>query len=281
MKLIVILICLAVLRYVHLGRTPNRYNWFQGYAVAIQKYLTAIKQPWLVTFVILLPLLIVALFLQLGLAHGIFYILEFVFSLFVLWYCLWPVSLQEHLDSSLEKNKPANDHSSSEINDEDAVNAEGEDLRALTEAMFCHANGRTFAVIFWYVVLGPFGALLYRMVAQLTKLSSRPNASLNAIARVANTLEDVLDWIPARLVGLGYALAGNFVKGFHQWIHYVGGGLSSNQDLLIVSGLGAMDINSDASADAEEAYQVLRLIDRSLIVWLVVIAIFTLGALIY
>ena len=281
MKLVVILICLIILRYVSVGRTPTRYNWFQDYATALQKYLTFVKQPWLVTIIILLPLLIVALLLQLGLAHGIFYILEFIFNIVALWYCLWPVSLQEHLDTSLEKNKSANDHSSEEINDEDAVEAEGEDLRALTEALLCHANARTFAVIFWYVVLGPFGAILYRMVSQLTKLSSRPHDVLNAIARVAHTLEDILDWIPARLVGLGYSLAGNFVKGFKQWAHYVGSGLASNQDLLIASGLAALDVNPEAPADAEEARQVLRLIDRSLIVWLAVIAIFTLGALIY
>jgi len=281
MKLIVILICLALLRYVHLGRTPNRYHWFEDYAAAIQKYLAKIKYPWLMALVILLPILIITLLLQLGLAHGIFYILEFIFNVLALWYCLWPVSLQEHLESSLEKNKSANDHSSSEINDEDAVSTEGDGLRALTEALFCHANARTFAVVFWYLVFGPFGAILYRMVAQLTKLSSRPNDTLNAIARVANILEDTLDWIPARLAGLGYALAGNFVKGFHQWMHYVSGGLASNQDLLIASGLGAMDVDANASADAEEARQVLRLIDRSLIVWLVIIAIFTLGALLY
>ncbi len=277
MKLVVILICLALLRYVSVGRTPTRYNWFQSYAATLQKYLTFVKQPWLITLVILLPLLIIALLLQLGLAHGIFYILEFIFNIAILWYCLWPVSLQEHLDSSLEKNKSANDHSDNEINDEDAVQPEGEDLRALTEALLCHANTRTFAVLFWYVVLGPFGAVLYRMVSQLTKLSSRPQDMLNAIATVAHTL----DWIPARLVGLGYALAGNFVKGFQQWMHYAGRGLASNQDLLIMSGLAAMDINPDTPADAEQARQTLRLIDRSLIVWIVVIAIFTLGTLIY
>ena len=281
MKLIVILIGLAMLRYMPLGRTPNRYNWLQDYAVIIQKYFTRISQPWIIVLIILLPILFIALLFQLGLAHGIFYILEFIFNVLVLWYCLWPVSLQEHLESSLGKNKSANDHSSSEINDEDAVDAAGEDFRALTEALLCHANSRVFAVIFWYIILGPFGAILYRMVAQLTKLSSRPNDGLNAIARVANILEDILDWLPARFVGLGYTLAGNFVKGFHQWTHYMGGGLASNQDLLIASGLGAMDLDLNAIADAEEAHQVLRLIERSLIVWLVVIAIFTLGALIY
>ena len=281
MKLIIILICLAGLRYIHLGRTVNRYNWFTSYAVRLQKYLHAVKQPWIMTFLILLPLLIVTLLIQLGLAHGIFYIIEFIFAVVALWYCLWPISLSEQLETSIGKQKAANDQSSSELNDEEAVSPEEGDTRALTEAMLCHANNRTFAVLFWFAVFGPFGAILYRCVAQLTKISSRPGDGLNAIARVAHTLEDIFDWLPARIAGLGYVLAGDFSKGFKQWIHHFNGGLSSNQDLLIATGFGAMNINPDAPGDEEEARQVLRMIDRSLIVWLVVIAIFTLGSWIY
>jgi AmpE protein len=281
MKLIIILICLAGLRYIHLGRTVKRYNWFTSYAVAMQKYLQAIKQPWIITLLILLPLLIITLLIQLGLTHGIFYVIEFLFAVIAVWYCLWPISLSEQLETSIGKQKAANDQSASEMNDDEAVDPEEGDTRALTEAMLCHANNRTFAVIFWFAVLGPFGAVLYCCIAQLTKISSRPGEGLNAIARVAHTLEDLLDWLPARLAALGYVIAGDFSNGFKQWIHHFNGGLSSNQDLLISTGFGAMNINPEATGDEEEARQVLRLIDRSLIVWLVVIAIFTLGALIY
>jgi AmpE protein len=280
MKLIVILICLLGLRYLQIGRTPARYNWFESYVIAAQKLLNSIGSPWVVTGLVLLPIMLVLFLLQIGLAHGIFYILEFFLCIAVLWYCLWPISLQEYLDSSLAKQMAANDPTDESLNDDDAVNTE-DDSRALVEAMLCHANSRTFAIVFWFVILGPCGAMLYRTIAQLTKLSSRPNDKLNAIARCAHILEDVLDWLPARLVGLGYSVAGNFTKGFSEWLHYAKNGFNSNQDLLISSGLGAMGLDADGESDAEEARQVLRMIERSLVVWLVVIAIFTLGAWLY
>ncbi len=282
MKLIVILISIAMLRYVQFGRTVNRYHWLQKYAASIQVYLQKIQQPWVIMMVILLPILIIALFLQLVLAHGMFYVIKFLFSILVLWYCLWPVSLRESLDASLAKPELAKDQPSSEIQDEDVEHGQDNATHVLTKALLCDANTYTFAVLFWYIVLGPLGAILYRMVAQLTNLSSKPNdTTLNGIIGVAHTLENLLDWIPVRLVALGYALAGHFVKSFSQWMHYLKGGLGSNQDLLIASGLGAMDIDPQKPGDAEEAQQVLRMVDRALIVWLIVITIFTIGQFIY
>lgn len=280
MKLIVVLICLIGLRYIHIGRTPKRYDWFRGYVVTLHKYLKAVKSAWVMTALILLPILAVILLLQLGFAHGIFYVLEFFLCVFILWYCLWPISLQEYLDTALAKQAAANDPTDSTMNDDD-VAATGHDSRALIEAMLCHANTRTFAVIFWFIIFGPCGALLYRTITQITKLSSRPQDDLNGIAHCAHILEDILDWLPARIVGLGYALAGNFSKGFTEWMQYLKGGLNSNQDLLISSGVGAMGLDPEGESDPEEARQVLRMIDRSLIVWLVIIAIFTLGSWIY
>ena len=284
MKLIVILITLLIVRYMHFARRENRYYWFQAYAASIQKYFKSIQQAWVLTVIILLPILIFALFLQLVLVHGIFYIIAFIFSVLVLWYCLWPISLQEHFASSLAQQQSTSDddnQSNGEAENTDAVNTDDNGKHALSEAVLCDANTHTFAVLFWYVVLGPFGAILYRMVTQLIKLGSDTNDQSNALAAVAHKLENLLDWLPARLVGLSYVLAGNFVKGFTEWIHYVKGGLGSSRDLLIASGLGATDVDPDAPGDVEEGYQVLRMVERALIVWLVVIAILTLGQFIY
>lgn len=280
MYLIVILICLIGLRYVHIFRTPKRYDWFQTYVIKLHQYLGAVKSPWVMTILILLPIFIVILALQLGFAHGVFYIFEFFLCIIILWYCLWPISLQEYLETSLGKHKAANDKAEDNINDEDAV-VKDADSRALIEAMLCYANTRTFAVLFWFIVLGPCGALMYRTITQFTKLSSRPNDDLNAIARCAHIMEDVLDWLPARLVGLGYSLAGNFSLGFSEWLRYFKKGINSNQDLLIATGIGAMGFKQDDESDDEQARQVLVMIDRSLIVWLVITAIFTLGSWIY
>lgn len=63
-----------------------------------------------------------------------------------------------------------------------------------------------FAVVFWYVALGPLAALAYRLLALLVE-----HAGDAALRRGAGRLRHALDWLPARLLALSLALAGNFV----------------------------------------------------------------------
>jgi AmpE protein len=284
MKLIVILICVAALRYWKVGRTTKRYSWFAQYARKLQKVTGSWGASWIQFFVILLPILLLSLLLQFGLAHGVFYILGFLFSIIVLWYCLWPVSLRVYLESKLKSasavNEPVMSDDSADgkgVDDEKAM----VDPKAIIESLFCFANTQTFSVIFWFIILGPFGAILYRLVAEITFLASKPDSELGGLASVGHLLEDILEWLPARLVGLSYVIAGNFVHGFQNWLRNAKGGLSSNQSLLIESGMGAMDFSDDKALDVEDARQVVQLIDRSFIVWLVMLAIFTLGFWMY
>lgn len=63
-----------------------------------------------------------------------------------------------------------------------------------------------FAVIFWYALLGPLAALAYRLLALLVEHAGEEGLRSHAVR-----LRQVLDWLPARLLALGLALAGNFV----------------------------------------------------------------------
>ena len=284
MKLIVILVCILAARYLHLGRTSARYRWFTRYTEGLHRVLTQVRWPWLQMLLIVAPVLIITLLLQLNLAHGLYYLIDFLFATFLVWYCLWPIPLQEALDATVADRRAMNDESPTEQHDDIVPAMKASEPRAISETILCNANSHIFAVLFWYVALGPLGAVLYRAVAQLTQLSSHQHSGLANIARVANIVEDVLDWIPARLTALGYVIAGDFVNGFGQWLRYANKGLSSNQDLLINTGLGAMNLPIDdenETAVPEEPRNVLRLVDRSLVAWLVIVAIFTLGAWVY
>ncbi|KQQ67629.1 hypothetical protein ASF84_00340 [Pseudomonas sp. Leaf127] len=62
-----------------------------------------------------------------------------------------------------------------------------------------------FAVLFWYVLLGPVAALAYRLLALAVEHSKTP-----AIGERAGQLRHALDWLPVRLLAASFALVGNF-----------------------------------------------------------------------
>ncbi|MCQ4347672.1 regulatory signaling modulator protein AmpE [Pseudomonas stutzeri] len=63
-----------------------------------------------------------------------------------------------------------------------------------------------FAVVFWYALLGPLAALAYRLLALVVE-----HAAGEGLRALAVRLRHLLDWLPARLLALSLALAGNFV----------------------------------------------------------------------
>jgi AmpE protein len=257
MKLIVILICLAALRYIPLGDHSKRYTKLVAYGISICKWTRSIKGGWGQLFIILLPIFVIVFGLQYFLAQGIFYILAFILNVAVLWYSFWPVTLEEQVETGLKAsaNNPAK-------------------TREFVTSLFPLANSEIFAVIFWYMVLGPFGALAYRIIVQL---ASAPQFQANHAAKI---FAGLLDWIPARITALSFIMAGDFVEGFSPWAHHLLHGPRVNEDLLVTTGLGAMNIKAKDEYDAETVRQSLRMIERALIVWIVIIAIFTLGVLI-
>ncbi|MNY18710.1 regulatory protein AmpE [compost metagenome] len=79
-------------------------------------------------------------------------------------------------------------------------------LRQVQGFLLWQAYQGFFAVIFWYALLGPLLALAYRLLALLAE-----HAGDAVLRRHAVRLRQALDWLPARLLALSLALAGNFV----------------------------------------------------------------------
>ncbi|MDX1655211.1 MAG: regulatory signaling modulator protein AmpE [Candidatus Competibacteraceae bacterium] len=65
-----------------------------------------------------------------------------------------------------------------------------------------------FGVVFWYLVAGPAGAVAYRLVDTLDVLWGHYTPRYRHFGWAAARLDDLFDWLPARLGALGYALAG-------------------------------------------------------------------------
>ncbi|MDO9318017.1 MAG: regulatory signaling modulator protein AmpE [Gammaproteobacteria bacterium] len=71
---------------------------------------------------------------------------------------------------------------------------------------------RLFAVLFWYLLLGPVGALFYHL-GFLYRSRESPHSEA-AASELVLRLVYLLEWVPARLLGLTFSLAGDFVAAF-------------------------------------------------------------------
>jgi AmpE protein len=145
----------------------------------------------------------------------------------------------------------------------------------LLNDIFIAANRRLFAVIFWFLLLGPIGAIFYRLVAVSTGVQEGKFDSVKEISAPAQMVESVLDWVPARIITIFFALGGHFMQVLDSWRKNVARGLYSNDDLMIACGLAALGVNKhdDMPDDCANERAALSLIDRSLVIVLVVIGL--------
>ena len=164
---------------------------------------------------------------------------------------------------------------------------------ARVEAAVCvQANNRLFAVVFWFVVLGPLAAWAYRVTDLIRRRAvfndAREETSDDNLRRVrdaAITLHGWVAWIPARLTAIGYAAAGNFdeaIAALRAPTEERQATLSEqSENLLARVGTAALSLMDRAEETVAErgvrgATAANHLVFRLLLIWAVVIAAMTL-----
>ncbi|MGB0722389.1 MAG: regulatory signaling modulator protein AmpE [Gammaproteobacteria bacterium] len=150
-----------------------------------------------------------------------------------------------------------------------------------TIAIFEQAVDRVFGPVFWFIVLGPFGAVLYRSVS-LMRADIRARgvaaADMDAFDGALVAVHVALAWIPVRLMVLSHSVVGSFVDTMEGWRAYelrcVGQAEDDNAALSVCAGLGALSIdpgwisNEDRPAPGHaEIMGAAGLIKRSAGVW--------------
>jgi len=232
---------------------------------------------------------LVCLILQLVLRGSVFGLASFIFAFAVLVYCMGPRDLERDVEA-VDKAP-----------DTDARTAAAQALRAdessallfqsepLVESAFLAALRRIFGVIFWFVLLGPAGAMLYRLT-QLLASSSEHSAGLPAAQHdLARKVARLLDWMPAHLIALALALASDFDAVFKTWRDYhtshPQGYASLDPDFL--NAIARASVDADVAAGDGHVVDVhdpvvalddaMTLVRRVLIVWIVLIALVVIG----
>jgi cobalamin biosynthesis protein CobD/CbiB len=148
------------------------------------------------------------------------------------------------------------------------------------QTIFVAVNNRILGVIFWFIVLGPIGAIIYRMSSiyhfQRSEEIQRPgfNAAFDNVYYWLN-------WPCARLVALSYAVVGSFTD----VIKHLKGSVTpndnwpdANESLLVNTGLGAMHLDqTNKDLNCEDITNGLALVRRSVAFWVGAIALMTLA----
>ncbi|MFE8069477.1 histidine kinase [Marinobacteraceae bacterium S3BR75-40.1] len=150
----------------------------------------------------------------------------------------------------------------------------------LAETLLGATFERYFLPIFWYVLLGPAGVVL--ATGSLAFRNHYPEQSVRASFA---GLCDLLAWLPRRLLSFTFGVAGDF-NGWAREKHAIGAARSSSEALLLAAS-GALSsyaldprqferYHPEAWRDFGDRsmHAVRDLINRSMLVWLGIIALF-------
>ncbi len=184
-------------------------------------------------------------------------------------------------------------------------------VRYVIEYSVLAAHRHVFGVLGWFSVLaalglGPAGAVLYRLsefVARYWRYKSKSPAALGdaasaALQSASNRAWGVIDYVPARVTALGFAVVGSFEDAIDAWRSYTQrfpadapSALENRNDGVILAAtsgamnvrLGGKTLNPESTSGREPELAHLRsivgLVWRSVVLWMVLLALLTLARL--
>jgi adenosylcobinamide-phosphate synthase len=172
----------------------------------------------------------------------------------------------------------------------------GEIARLTIEQGLIASHRHVFGTLFWFVVLGPAGAVLYYCATALAEnWGWRTDAELVVFGRFAATAHHWLDWLPARLTAASFAIMGNFEDAVYCWREQSQRWSAGAYGYILASGAGALgvqlggalhrngtleyrpELGLGAEAGVDDLDVAVRLIWRALVLWMFLIFIVSLA----
>lgn len=291
MKLIALILGLGLERLATRVLHLRELRWFDPYFdIGLSRLKEAnVLLVYLGSIVLLLIPLIPVFWASVALiGTGILWDLPYLlFAVLVVFFCLGPRDLgsevEEYCDALASSDEARAERVLTELCEVEHSGAN--EIDAVEEAIFVQATNRFFGVMFWFIALGPVGAWLFRISDLLRRrvafIAGRDPESVRLTLPAVDAIHGLLVWIPARLAVVGYAVSGNFDDAFNCWRSYeLKSDLPfhrSNDEVVACVGkaamTGSMVDGPDPSAAARRAMQ---LVNRTVFIWVTVIAVMTL-----
>jgi len=299
MTLISILIGLGLEFFLGTLDRIRDYRWFDAWCGWLEKQLSGRgfwDGPVGILITVGLPLILLDL-IAIGLRETSV-IAFFIMATVVFLYSLGP-NLNTLLDGYSAALESGNEADVSAIEERLLVRDAGgrRHDETVLRSILIRSQDNMFGVIFWFIVLGITGALLF---ALSVRLKDRFGDIHGGYGDAARHLHRILIWPTARLQVAGMALAGNLVEALERWRGVEGETLECSNDVVASSGLGAVqyhvqepakaadadngdDAGEEESDDAQAASladwvpEVQALINRAVCIWLTVLGVTTIG----
>lgn len=288
MSLLVILLGIAIDKFAESVESIRKFDWFIRYNgwMRLKLHEWSLRNDTVILLIVLLiPVSVVALLSQ-QLTHWLS-LLGFVFSVAVFVFCIGPRDVHDRANKFVEAlergdQQEANQLAAEILEDEPLPEDESKLIRRINEVLLITANSHFLGMVFWFVILGPVGAVLYRLNHVLLKSLRRDAVEQDSgYVQITQLLFCILNWIPSHLTAITYAVTGSFVDAIHQWkIHksYDHLEADASNNMLIDTGFGAIQFEADHKVfDGQTIYDILGLCRRTIIVWITAIAILTLA----